>query len=227
LSILIVSPHLDDETLGAGGTLLRYAAQGESLYWINVTNSKEEYGYNSECVSDRVQQLKRVQAAYGIKKMWDLSLKPASLDTMGASDLIQPLAPIVLEVKPHTIILPYEFDIHSDHGVVFRAMLPFTKPFRYPFVKKVLAMEILSETEFAMPDKKFAPNYFVDITDFIEQKMEIMRIYRDELGEHPFPRSVDNIKALAHFRGAIAGVKYAEAFLLLKCIESDSSVNME
>lgn len=219
MNILVVSPHLDDETLGAGGTLLRYAQKGDSLYWINVTNTKEEYGYSRDCVSDRAAQVKKVQEAYGIKKMWDLSLKPASLDSFGTSILIELLLPIILEIKPHTIFLPYEYDIHSDHGVVFRAMMPFTKSFRYPFIKKVFAMEILSETEFAMPDKKFAPNYYVDITDFIEQKIDIMRIYRDELGEHPFPRSADNIKALAHLRGAVAGVRYAESFLLLKCVE--------
>ena len=45
-----------------------------------------------------------------------------------------------------------------------------------------------------------------------------MRIYNSELGEHPFPRSNRNIKALATFRGAVAGVEYAEAFQLIKSI---------
>lgn len=43
-----------------------------------------------------------------------------------------------------------------------------------------------------------------------------MQIYQNEIGIHPFPRSIDNIKALATFRGAIAGSKYAEAFMVLK-----------
>lgn len=46
--LLVVSPHADDETLGAGGTLLRYSRNGNKIYWINVTNAKEEYGYAKE-----------------------------------------------------------------------------------------------------------------------------------------------------------------------------------
>jgi LmbE family N-acetylglucosaminyl deacetylase len=81
--------------------------------------------------------------------------------------------------------------------------------------------ECISETEFApaLPEKVFQPNYFVDITDFFEKKLEIMRIYKSEMGEHPFPRSEENIKALATFRGATAGVRFAESFQLVKYIE--------
>ena len=46
-----------------------------------------------------------------------------------------------------------------------------------------------------------------------------MNLYEGELGAHPFPRSVKNIKALATFRGATAGYEYAESFMLLKEIK--------
>lgn len=81
--------------------------------------------------------------------------------------------------------------------------------------------ECISETEFApaLPEKVFIPNYYVDISEFIERKLEIMKIYKSEIAEHPFPRSLKNIKALAHFRGASVGVEFAEAFQLLKYID--------
>jgi LmbE family N-acetylglucosaminyl deacetylase len=81
--------------------------------------------------------------------------------------------------------------------------------------------ECISETEFApaLPEKAFIPNYFIDITPYIEKKLEIMKIYASELGSHPFPRSLNNISALATFRGSIAGVEYAEAFQLIKWID--------
>ena len=46
-----------------------------------------------------------------------------------------------------------------------------------------------------------------------------MKIFDSELGEHPFPRSIKNIEALAIFRGATVGVKHAEAFQLIKFID--------
>lgn len=67
--------------------------------------------------------------------------------------------------------------------------------------------------------KRFSCLLIVDISEYIEKKLEIMQVYEPELGAHPFPRSIDNIKAIAHFRGASVGVKYAEAFQLLKFID--------
>ena len=79
-------------------------------------------------------------------------------------------------------------------------------------------METLSETEFAPSPKEdsFIPNMFVDITDFIERKIEIMKIYKSEIGACPFPRSERNVRALATFRGATAGCEYGESFMILK-----------
>ena len=79
-------------------------------------------------------------------------------------------------------------------------------------------METLSKTEFAPGtiEDSFIPNMFVDITDFIDRKIEIMKHYKTEIGQYPFPRSEKNIRSLATFRGATAGCEYAESFMILK-----------
>ena len=79
-------------------------------------------------------------------------------------------------------------------------------------------METLSETEFSLStkDDSFIPNVFVDISDYMDKKITLMKIYDGEMGVHPFPRSERNIKALATFRGATAGCEYSESFMLLK-----------
>jgi len=79
-------------------------------------------------------------------------------------------------------------------------------------------METLSETEFSLSTKEdsFVPNVFVDISEFMDKKIELMNIYESEMGEHPFPRSERNIRALATYRGATSGCDYAESFMLLK-----------
>jgi hypothetical protein len=51
------------------------------------------------------------------------------------------------------------------------------------------------------------------------KKLELLQIYKSEFGEHPFPRSLKNVEALATLRGASAGLMYAEAFQLVKFIE--------
>jgi hypothetical protein len=56
----------------------------------------------------------------------------------------------------------------------------------------------------------------VDISVHLDEKLRIAQLYDDELGEHPFPRSLENLRALATMRGATAGCRYAESFVLLK-----------
>ena len=58
--ILVVSPHADDEVLGAGGTILKHVQEGDKVYWINVTNAKEEYGYSKEEELQRRQEIEIV-----------------------------------------------------------------------------------------------------------------------------------------------------------------------
>jgi len=84
-----------------------------------------------------------------------------------------------------------------------------------------LMYECISETEFApaFPEKVFIPNYWVDISGLMNEKLELMKIYESELGNHPFPRSLRNIESLATFRGASVGVDYAEAYQIVKIIE--------
>ena len=78
-------------------------------------------------------------------------------------------------------------------------------------------LEALSETEFALATQatSFCPNVYVDITPYMEKKLEIMEMYKDQLMPEPYPRSLSSIKALARVRGSRAGVMYAEAFQLL------------
>lgn len=219
IRVLVVSPHPDDETLGAGGTLLKYKESGDKLYWLNFTNVKEEYGYTANKVLTRNKELNKVNELYGFEEFYNLELEPAGLDKYKKVELVSKVSQIVNEVKPNTIILPNRTDSHSDHKIVFDTLFSCTKSFRYPFIKKILVMEIISETDFSCNTNLFVPNYYVDITNYLNKKMHIMSTYESELGEHPFPRSIKNIEALAVNRGAIAGSIYAEAFMLIKAIE--------
>lgn len=219
MRVLIVSPHMDDETIGAGGTILKYVNEGAEVFWLNITNTKEEYGYPHEIVAKREKQRLAVAEKLGVVEAIDLKLEPAHLDQYRDSEVISKIGEIVSNIKPEVIITTYSGDIHSDHYKVFSWVKAFSKSFRNPYLKKFMMMEVVSETDFALSNQTFSPNYFVDISDYLKSKLEIVQIYEQELKAHPFPRSLENITALATNRGAVAGVKYAEAFMLLRAIE--------
>ncbi len=212
--VLIIAVHPDDETLGCGGTLLKHKSKGDEIHWLICTETTP----SSDFYKTRKQELEQVSKMYTFDSVYNLELKTMQVDEYTMSELISKISKIISDIQPNIIYLPFKGDVHSDHRKIFEAAYSCTKSFRYPFIKKIYMMETLSETEFAPGTKEdsFIPNIFVDISDFMERKIEIMKIFSSEIAEHPFPRSVRNIRALGTLRGATAGCEYAESFVLLK-----------
>jgi hypothetical protein len=102
--------------------------------------------------------------------------------------------------------------------MVFETCMACSKWFRYPSIRRVLCYETLSETNFgARPSEpRFAPTTWIDISGHLEGKLAMAGIFASELGAHPFPRSLEAIRAQALLRGAEAGCSSAEAFQLIR-----------
>lgn len=222
--IVVISAHPDDEILGVGGTLLRHRNQGDNLFWIIITNIFTQDGFSEERVRTRQEEINLISESLRIKKTFMLDYPTMSLTSSSLQTMIPSISEIFCEIKPELIYTLNRSDAHSDHRFVFEAVMACTKSFRYPYIREVLMYECISETEFApvLPEKVFQPNCYIDITDQMEEKLELMNIYKSEMGEHPFPRSNRNIRALATFRGASVGVEYAEAFQLIKSLRFET-----
>ena len=112
--------------------------------------------------------------------------------------------------------MPFAHDLHTDHQSIAKAMQSTFKWFRYPHIKKVLMYETPSETEFNfIENRTFHPNVFVDISDYLNKKIETMNIYESEIDDFPFPRSEKIMRSLAALRGSQSGYEAAEAFELV------------
>lgn len=216
-NILVVAVHPDDETLGCGGTLLRYLPFGE-VHWLLVTQASREAGFSKEVAEGQKRIVDSVGKAYPFTSVHQLGFAATQLDTVPQSLLVEKIAAVIDAVRPHTVFLPFVNDPHGDHRVAFFAAYSCTKAFRHPSIQKILMMETPSETDYApaLPAAGFVPNVFVDITSEFARKREILGLYAQEMGIHPFPRSLEGMEALAMVRGAATGCRYAEAFMLIK-----------
>ena len=211
--VLCIAVHADDETLGCGGTILKHKAQGDEIHWLLLTGPTE----NHPCNFTQEHIEARAERVNGYDSLEYLALPTQMLHTLDLRDIIQKISEVMKRIQPNIIYTMFANDVHSDHRVSFDAVYSCTKSFRYPFIERIYMMETLSETEFALatPANTFLPNVYVDITDFMEKKLEIMQMYPTEVMQEPYPRSLSSIKALARTRGSRAGVMYAEAFQLL------------
>ena len=216
-NIIVIAPHPDDEVLGVGGTLLRRKSEGSKVAWLIVTGMTAEAGWSEIKIKQRANEIKKVARLFGFNSVFELNLPIAQLDQVPMSDLISKISKIFEIFAPEEVFLPHPSDVHTDHQIVFQAAIACTKWFRYPSVKRVLAYETLSETDFNLgKSQTFRPNVFVDIEMYLEDKLRAMSIYQSELDEFPFPRSHQAIRALSTLRGAASGFKAAEAFELLR-----------
>lgn len=219
MKIVVVSPHPDDETLGAGGFILKQKMLKNEVHWINMTDVEKGYNWDAEFIDKRKQQIERICQFYKFDSAYNLKFLPSTLEDISKGELIDAFSKCIRQIEPDWIVLPNPNDAHTDHLITYEVGMTCAKTFRYPYIKRIMTMEILSETDFSKSGEAFSPNYFIDITDVLEEKLSAMKIYDTELGDAPFPRNLEAVKALALLRGGTAGCKYAESFNMIKQID--------
>jgi LmbE family N-acetylglucosaminyl deacetylase len=205
MKTLVVAPHPDDEV--------------HSTAWLIVTSMSIEGGWGEDQITQRSREIKEITEMFGFEEVYELKYPTTLLDTIPARQLVQSVSNVFEEFEPDEIFVPHWGDVHSDHRSVFSAVSSSSKWFRSASIKRIFAYETPSETNFSLvPSEIFVPNTYVDISQYLDLKVEAMKIYGSEVGLHPFPRSESSIRALATIRGAAAGVDFAESFQLVRQI---------
>jgi N-acetylglucosamine malate deacetylase 1 len=215
--IIVIAPHPDDETLGVGGTLLRHKMEGDEIAWLIMTNISTKEGWGRERVNIRQSEIEKVSNKYNFDATYKLDFPTTRLDQIPISIMVESVSKVILSFQPDTVYLPNRSDIHSDHRITFNVAMACTKTFRFPSISRILMYETISETEFipAISEGQFTPNTFVDISDYMEKKIDIMKVYSSEMMDYPQPRSVTTIQSLARVRGSRISKQAAEAFQLI------------
>lgn len=218
VKVLVISPHPDDETLGAGGTLLRHIANGDEVYWCIVTHA---FADSPQCFREnRLAIINKVGKAYCFAGCFSLDFPAGALDTVPERQIIDSLASVILESEPDTVYCVSDADVNTDHDTVYRCAMSALKPAYAPFVREVLLYEVPSSTNWAFPEKagKFSPNTYIDISCYLEKKLEIINLFGREIKPFPHARSIEAIKSLAIYRGSTVNITYAEAFIQVRRI---------
>lgn len=219
MRILAISAHPDDETLGCGGALLKHRQAGDEVFWCIATQA-DVPRWSADVVAAKRAEVSSVGSVYAVKHIYRLGFASTSLDRTPRTEVMEAIRHVVTDVKPEVVYLVYGYDVHTDHQVVFEATTAVLKSFymKRLGVRRILAYETLSSTEAAppLPSRSFTPNCYVDITLYMNRKLDILKLYATELQPDPLPRSPETVRSLARFRGASVGVEYAEAFMLIR-----------
>ncbi|OKH38058.1 PIG-L domain-containing protein [[Phormidium ambiguum] IAM M-71] len=215
--IMIIAPHADDEVLGVGGTMARFAAEGAEVYVVIATKGYPPH-YSEELSTTVREQALVANRLLGVKETQFLGLPAANLDCIPFRDINHKLVEAIRKIQPETLYIPFNGDLHIDHQRIFLSALVAARPNCINAPRKIYAYETLSETNWNAPylTPNFVPNIFVDISDYLPMKIEAMQIYASQIKPFPHERSPEALKALATIRGSTIGRFAAEAFVLVR-----------
>lgn len=223
MNILIVAPHADDEVLGCGGIMAKYASGGHNVFAAIMTNAHvgDPELFPAKMIDEVRKEAKNAHKVLGVKKTFFYDFPAPRLDTFPAYKISNELHKLYKTLNIEILYLPHKGDIHKDHTIIFHAGLVAARPINSCPVKTILAYETLSETEWAAPfgSDIFIPNVFEDLNGFLSHKIKAMKCFKSQLKEFPHSRSLDSIENLAKFRGATIGRHYAESFTLIREIK--------
>lgn len=215
MKALVLAPHPDDEVLGCGGVIAKHIDNGDEVYVCVCTHS-----LNEARIAINEEYAKNVHEAMKITKTVFLDFPTVELPHVNTREFTGSFNNLIQEIQPEIVYIPFYGDMHTDHYMVASGAMVALRPIVAPFVKNIFAYETLSETgwNFPSPDKAFIPNVYSDISKYIDNKVDAMKMYDDKIQKDPHPRSAEGIRALAKYRGGTIGVDYAEAFMCIRSV---------
>ena len=216
MNVLAIGCHPDDIEIGCSGTLVKCVKRGDRVTVCHVANGNMGH----EIISpDELRKIRREEArsAGRLAGIEVLTLDVGDLLPNGAClEQRDAVMELIRRVQPDMIITHAPNDYMPDHRevskLVFDASFAATVP-QYGKGPKAPAVPIYYMDN--LGGLQFEPTEFVDVTDEIELKLEMLECHESQL---KWMRAHDNIdfaefvRVCSRYRGLQSGVKYAEAF---------------
>ena len=215
--IVVISPHPDDETLGLGGSLLRFAENGAEISILVVSGHLPPLYQEASFLKTQTEAIKAYELM-GVTNYEFAKIPATYINQKPVSELNFIISDFIQKIKPNIVFIPF-YDRHIDHRVIFDASVVACRPNFKGFPRYVMAYETLSETHWNVPgvEPQFAPEFFIDISSYIDRKIEILNCFESQIINND-SRSAEACKSLARFRGSQNGCKYAESFKIVRIV---------
>jgi bacillithiol biosynthesis deacetylase BshB1 len=207
-SILVFGPHPDDQELGMGGTIAKLARQGHRVHLVDMTNG-EPTPHGS--VEARARESAEAAKVLGVQRtLVGLKNREVTHDISSRHKV----AAVIRAHKADWLFVPYPIDAHPDHMAVtricedarFDAKLTKTDIPGEPWYPKRIIYYFCTHLRM-----NYTPNFCVDISDTLEQKMAAVACYKSQFvglsGAVP-----EQVKAVSAYFGTRIAVAHAEPF---------------
>lgn len=212
--ILVLAPHMDDEVIGCGGTLVKHIRRGAEVTVVFMTDGR--YGNKkpqdlqgkrldnkaTDLVQTRKEEAKLALKALNVRDGIFLDAEDGCLNS--TPELQKKLGGILESVRPEVVYLPFFMEGHPDHRATSQVLLDSTRGKRFQF--DCSGYEVWTPL--------LSPNCLVDINDVVEVKQKALQHYTSQLADLDYVHT--SLGLNAYRSGALLDQKsrYAEAFFM-------------
>jgi N-acetylglucosamine malate deacetylase 1 len=224
MTILVVAAHPDDEVLGCGASIAKWSDAGEEVHVLIMAeggtsrDAKRDTASNREELALLEKAVHQAGEILGTASVKLLGFPDNRMDSLDRLDVVKAVEVETERLKPETVVTHHCGDVNIDHRVIHEAVVTVCRPQPGHSVRRLLAFEVPSSTEWQPPSSNiaFQPNWFEDVSETIDRKLDAMSVYQSEMREWPHARSLKSIEHLARWRGGSIGREAAEAFVLMR-----------
>lgn len=218
MKILAVGAHLDDIEIAVGGTLAK-AIQNEHMVKTLIMSKS---GYTNK--EGEIQRTDESAVREGTEALHILGVEDIEIldfptkDIPFQSDVVNAIDICISDYDPDIIFTHHPFDTHQAHVGVSNATIAAARRKNTVFFYEPISPSGRSYVA-------FRPQLYVPVEETIEKKLDALRAHKTEY--HKFGKEdwIEGVNARCGFRGYEIGVKYAEAFEVLR-VEADFSRDM-
>jgi LmbE family N-acetylglucosaminyl deacetylase len=202
LKILAIGAHPDDIELGAGGTIARHVKNGDEVIFLILTYG-EKTGSRDIRKKEALMSAKKLNVKFVEFAGFPDTEIPNSIETINA------IEQVIEKYKPQRVYTHCVKDIHQDHRAAAYASISAARK-----IPQVFSFES------PLVHPNFTPQYFIDITDTIDLKIKALKCFKSQKVKEYL--KAEAIEGLAKFRGFQAGIRYAEAFEVIRVVKMNN-----
>jgi len=221
MRVLAIMCHPDDMELSCSGTLIKYKKLGHDVIACHAANGNMGHVV---ILPDELREI-RIKEAQKAAAMAGFEVITADIGdlTMNSADWeqIRKIIRVIRYAKPDLIITHHPNDYCSDHAelskLVFKASFDASCPHFHPELGEATPVTPIFYADTA-GSVNFTPTEYVDITDEMDLKEEMLSCHESQLvwlKDHDGIDVVAYQRTRAALRGQQCGVAYAEAFTQL------------
>jgi Uncharacterized proteins, LmbE homologs len=207
-NVMIVGAHYDDAELGAGGTAKRLVGEGCNVYKLTLTNNVTRSSHlhlNIEYETS-VQESARAAAVLGMQELTEFEPIECS-HLFYSTETMQRIEDLIYRYRIDTVFTHFRDDANQDHIEASKLCRTAAR-----HCDNLLAYQ----SNFYILDAPYYPTWFVDISEYVEQKIESLRQYE---GQHDrFSRLFESCIMRNKIWGYSNRVAHAEGFQVLKML---------